>query len=102
LEEPGGGSYGCLITNSAIEFGGGSSAPPGATEGLRILSNAFQQRLNAAAADKSVSGSRLRAVIAKLLALYQGILVLVRAGWDKRDLKALINDEFSEIARRLK
>jgi TetR/AcrR family transcriptional regulator, transcriptional repressor for nem operon len=102
LEEPGGGSYGCLITNSAIEFGGGSSAPPGAAEGLQILSNAFQERLNAAAANKSVGGSRLKALGAKLLALYQGILVLVRAGWDKRDLKALINDEFSEIERRLK
>jgi AcrR family transcriptional regulator len=102
LAEPGGGAYGCLITNSAVEFGGGSALPANASEGLTILSETFEQRLNAIARNgQRRASATTKLAAAKLLALYQGILVLIRAGWDKRILKAMINAEFSQLAGRL-
>jgi TetR/AcrR family transcriptional regulator, transcriptional repressor for nem operon len=102
LDEPGGGAFGCLITNSAVEFGGGTNIPPGAAVGLKILSDTFEHRLKAAGHSRHRSdGLSSRLAATKLLALYQGLLVLIRAGWDKRDLKKMINDEFSQIRGKL-
>ena len=98
LHEPNGGAFGCLITNSAIEFGGGGAIPAGVSEGLRILSDTFADRLASAH-----HAGRLRhdvepaSAASKLLALYQGILVLVRAGEAKAGLKTMINDEFDGL-----
>ncbi|CAE6750257.1 TetR/AcrR family transcriptional regulator [Paraburkholderia haematera] len=99
LREPDGESFGCLITNAAIEFGGsGRSMPTGIDEGLQILSRTFTARLVSArrAGQLSTEIEPARAA-SKLLALYQGTLVLVRAGYDKALLKALINDEFDRL-----
>lgn len=98
LHEPNGETFGCLITNSAVEFGGGAPTPTGVGEGLRILSDAFADRL-----EEAHRAGRLRADLdpaiaaSKLLALYQGILVLVRAGAEKATLETLINDEFDNM-----
>jgi len=87
LQEPDGGASGCLITNSAIEFGD-SGVPDFVPEGLGVLRETFAARLgNAAAA-------------VELLALYQGILVLVRAGYDRRDLEVMIDDVFDSLELR--
>jgi TetR/AcrR family transcriptional repressor of nem operon len=98
LREPNSESFGCLITNTAIEFGGGPGVPAGVGEGLRILSDTFADRLASAQ-----RGRRLRdgvgpsGAASKLFALYQGILVLVRAGWDKTVLETLVNAEFDDL-----
>jgi TetR/AcrR family transcriptional regulator, transcriptional repressor for nem operon len=99
LHEPGGGSSGCLITNSAIEFGGGSAAlPGGVSDGLHILLELFTDRLGLACRTGQLRGGTDPATAALgLLALYQGILVLVRAGWDGRQLQALIDDAFDRL-----
>jgi AcrR family transcriptional regulator len=98
LHEANDETFGCLITNAAVEFGGSGTAHPGVAEGLRILLDTFTDRLATAH-----RGGLLRRDVApltastKLLALYQGILVLVRAGWDKTALSAMINDEFDSL-----
>jgi TetR/AcrR family transcriptional repressor of nem operon len=98
LREPNGELYGCLITNAAVEFGGGSGVPAGVCEGLRMLADAFAERLGSAhRAGRLRSGIEPSAAASKLLALYQGVLVLVRAGWDKAALKTLIEAEFDGL-----
>jgi AcrR family transcriptional regulator len=98
LHEPNGESFGCLITNTAVEFGGGPVLPAGVGEGLRILSDTFADRLvSARRAGQLRSGIEPATATSKLLALYQGILVLVRANWDRAALEALINHEFDGL-----
>jgi AcrR family transcriptional regulator len=98
LHEPNGESLGCLITNTAIEFGGGAALPDGASEGLRILSDTFADRLaSAERAGLTPNDVKPATAALKLLALYQGILVLVRAGWSKAALEPLINQEFDGL-----
>ncbi len=98
LHEPNGETFGCLITNSAIEFGGGNNVPAGVGEGLRVLSKTFADRLQAARrAGLLRNNVELGPEALKLVALYQGVLVLVRAGWDKKTLETLINDEFKQL-----
>lgn len=97
LHEPRGESHGCLITNCAVEFGSADS-PRGVSEGLRILSTVFAERLAAARRSGALRDAIDPAAAAlKLLALYQGILVLVRAGHEKAALKRLITDEFDDL-----
>jgi TetR/AcrR family transcriptional regulator, transcriptional repressor for nem operon len=82
LREPRGESFGCLITNSAIEFGGnGPSIPEGVSAAFQILLQTFVDRLaTAARSGKLRNGVDPASAASKLLALYQGILVLIRAG----------------------
>jgi AcrR family transcriptional regulator len=95
LHEPGDESYGCLITNAAVEFGGQGACPAGVSKGMRMLSDAFAARLTAASRN-GVLGADIDIALAtaKLLALYQGVLVLVRAGHGKPALRRLIDHEF--------
>ncbi len=98
LREPDGGSFGCLITNAAVEFGGDRACPAGVGDGLRILSDTFADRLAAVRRDGGLRRDvDVRVAASKLLALYQGILVLVRAGHDKAALRRLIKDEFDSL-----
>jgi TetR/AcrR family transcriptional regulator, transcriptional repressor for nem operon len=100
LHEPGGEALGCLITNSAVEFGG--AVPPHycVEEGLRLLTLTFADRLDAAWQSGALrAGMEPQAAAVKLLALYQGILVLVRAGHDKAALERLIDDEFDDLEK---
>jgi TetR/AcrR family transcriptional regulator, transcriptional repressor for nem operon len=98
LHEPDGQSFGCLITNSAIEFGGGAGLPAGVGEGLRLLAGLFAGRLESAQRAGPLRGGFDPAAAALgLLALYQGVLVLVRAGWDGQQVQALIDDAFDRL-----
>jgi len=101
LDEPEGS--GCLLTNSAIEFGAGESiAKPGVEAGLDMLETAFQ-----AAIDRllKANGAKPGSLLARqhtysairLLALYQGILVLVRFGRPVDQLRNLINNEINQL-----
>jgi AcrR family transcriptional regulator len=101
LREPGGHSYGCLITNSAVEFGGGDGPHHGVSEGLHTLSIAFADRLAIARRDGALrDGVDPAGASVKLLALYQGTLVLIRAGYDKAALGQAIIDEFDDLESR--
>ena len=98
MHEPDGGSYGCLITNVAVELGGEGDPHPRVRDGLDLLARTFAERLASAEAGgvvTSVGDPDVTAV--KLLALYQGILVLVRAGYDKGALEALVDAEFDAL-----
>lgn len=98
LDEPDGEGFGCLITNSAIELGEGGRPHPCVSDGLETLTRAFAARL-AAAHREGLPRPDVDAEIAaqKLLALYQGILVLVRAGHDRSALARMIDDEFDNL-----
>jgi len=98
LDEPNGEFFGCLITNSAIEFGGGvDPMPTGIQQGLKILLDAFAVRV--ASSRSAKRGIKPANLAGKLLVLYQGILVLIRSGCDKAWLKKMINDEFDQLER---
>jgi len=103
LDEPGESSHGCLLTNSAIEFGTSESvAKSGVQQGLDLLENAFQVALDRmSAAHRTTSGSQPAQshtyTAVTLLALYQGILVLVRFGRSKKQLRKLINSEIDQF-----
>jgi TetR/AcrR family transcriptional repressor of nem operon len=98
LKEPNDESYGCLITNSAVELGSEDGPHTGVGEGMRILAAAFAERLDAARRAGFLRGTSdpMEGAL-KLLALYQGILVLVRAGCDKAGLERLILNEFDTL-----
>lgn len=99
LHEPDGQSFGCLITNSAVEFGGaGAGLPDGVSEGLNVLAGLFAARLESARRAGQLRGGVDPAVAAVgLVALYQGVLVLVRAGWGGQQVQALIDDTFDRL-----
>lgn len=99
LREPNGETFGCLITNSAIEFGAkGEIVEDAILKGFRILERLFVERLS-----EAKSSGRLRGDVdpkdeaVKLLALYQGVLVLVRGGYELKAIKRAINHEFDGI-----
>jgi TetR/AcrR family transcriptional regulator, transcriptional repressor for nem operon len=94
LDEPGGGSSGCLLTNSAIEFGAGNAAVKDRVQaGFQIEEDAFL----AAVRQLPDASSNASAQALKLLALYQGILVLIRFGYPKPKLRDMINHELDNL-----
>jgi AcrR family transcriptional regulator len=98
LHEPDGGSCGCLVTNAAVEFGGGAPVPPGVDEGLAALLSLFTARLETARRTGQLrAGTDPGTAALGLLALYQGILVLVRAGRDTDPLQAVIDSTFAQL-----
>ena len=99
LREPSGETFGCLITNSAIEFGSdGNAASKAVLRGFEILERAFVERLEAAKASKKLGNSLDPKVAAiRLLALYQGVLVLVRGGYDLKLVRRAIDLEFDGL-----
>lgn len=99
LREPDGETLGCLITNSAIEFGAEDDiATSAVARGFDILERLFAARLSAAKSAGLLSSNfDIRAGAARLLALYQGVLVLVRGGFDLKKIKAAIRQEFDHL-----
>lgn len=87
---------GCLVTNSAAEFG---SAPSIATEGVRAgveavrrhAEDVLRRELGVAAAPTAA---------ARVVLLYQGFLVLGRAGLLEDDHVAAVRSEFAELCER--
>jgi AcrR family transcriptional regulator len=99
LREPDGETFGCLITNSAIEFHADREIMESAVlRGFKMLGRLFADRLAAA-----VSSGELpkrfdpKAGAVRLLALYQGVLVLVRGGYDLKAVRRAINQEFDHL-----
>ncbi|WP_374564575.1 TetR/AcrR family transcriptional regulator [Ideonella sp.] len=100
LHEPAGARHGCLLTNSAIEFGpAGGEALTGVHEGLDLLRQAFENSLQEAIDAGHLPRAASPAGLAlRLLALYQGVLVLVRGGRPDSELAPLIDTEFAALA----
>ncbi len=97
------GLHGCLLTNSAVEFGATESiATEGVREGFAILEQAFQRSIDQLVLE---NGGGVRSKFAKnhvysakkLLTLYQGILVLVRFGQSPEELSAFIKNEIRQL-----
>ena len=103
LEEPGEEIHGCLLTNSAVEFGSTNSvAKPGIQQGLDMLEKGFQAGIDEFLVEQNAKpgspfANRYSISAAKLLALYQGVLVLVRFGRSKEQLRSLINTEIDQL-----
>lgn len=99
LEEPNNEHFGCLITNSAIEFGDDQSVCKNSVQrGFDILLQALIHRLTQAQQlGRLRPGLVVLPCALKLLALYQGILVMVRSGYEKAPLRGAIEQEFSSI-----
>jgi TetR/AcrR family transcriptional regulator, transcriptional repressor for nem operon len=99
LREPNNETFGCLITNSAIEFGADREmVEPLVLEGFRMLERLFVDRLTTAVSSGLLPKKfNPKAGAVRLLALYQGVLVLVRGGYDLRAIRRFINDEYDQL-----
>jgi TetR/AcrR family transcriptional repressor of nem operon len=99
LHERGGTKFGCLLTNTAVEFGIGSAAVSAkVTEGYALLERAFAAQCERAKAAGSVRPSLDPDRVAlRLLHAYQGLLVLVRFGRGPSELARLIDDLMTHI-----
>lgn len=95
LDEPNDGAFGCLLTNSAIEFSGSNTiASAEIRQGFERFLSAFRTALmtEGGANPDAVERTSLR-----LLAYYQGLLVLIRHGYDKDTLRDTIKSEIKDI-----
>ncbi len=101
LREPGGEKFGCLITNSAIEFGPDKEMTDQTVrKGFEILERVFLDRMTTAkSAEKLRSGLDPKVASIRLLALYQGVLVLIRGGYEPGKIRRAIICEFDDIER---
>lgn len=98
LHEPDGGSFGCLITNSAVELGGTESPHALVIDAFDVLRRTFAERLTAAPLTGDLpEGVDPEPAALQLLALYQGVLVLVRAGYDTTALESMIDAHFNAL-----
>lgn len=95
LDEPGNGAFGCLLTNSAVEFSGqGSLAGASVQAGFHMFLTAFRETLMRLPG-LSEEAASLKAM--RLLIYYQGLLVLIRHGQDKSALKHALEAEIKAI-----
>lgn len=99
LREPDGETFGCLITNSAIEFGSDDAISERMVpRGFEILEHLLVDRLSAAKlAGKLQDHLDPKIEAVRLLALYQGVLVLIRGGYEPKMIRRAINLEFDNL-----
>lgn len=84
---------GCLLTNAAVEFGARPSvASDGVGLGFALLEQGMRRVL-----EQEIAGDRVDLVLARLLILYQGILVMIRAGRDVSACVAVVQAEFQQL-----
>ncbi|MET9699073.1 TetR/AcrR family transcriptional regulator [Streptomyces sp. NPDC006529] len=92
---------GCLLTNTAVESFTVPQATPGVRRGLDTIESGFAAALTRARAlglvpaDLDVAGAA-----ALLLALYQGLLVLVRSGTDAAKLHTITDGALTSVGAR--
>lgn len=95
LDEPGGKAFGCLLTNSAIEFAGQETEASAALRaGFDLLQTGFTEAL--LTLPQMTQPDAERGAL-RLLAFYQGLLVLIRNDHDKEALRATIPPELKAI-----
>ncbi|MFI7004683.1 TetR/AcrR family transcriptional regulator [Nocardia sp. NPDC050175] len=89
---------GCLLTNSAVESFGLPEAGPEVRQGLDIIEAGFLAALRKAQSLNLLPElPRTDALAAQLLTLYQGLLVLVRAGTPSAKLHMITTSSMASI-----
>ncbi|AEG51041.1 regulatory protein TetR [Sphingobium chlorophenolicum L-1] len=89
---------GCLLTNAAVEFGAGPSvATQGVQDGLALLEAGMRDALL-----RDIDAEHVDRAVTRLLLIYQGILVLRRAGRDISASDAVVRDEFDHLRKMRK
>jgi TetR/AcrR family transcriptional repressor of nem operon len=90
---------GCLVTNTAVEGANlDARAQRFVQHALAIIERALLRALRRAQAQGRLSRSTpVRALAAQLLTLYQGVLVLVRAGMPKARLRRIVAGTFTSL-----
>ncbi|WP_119390052.1 TetR/AcrR family transcriptional regulator [Taklimakanibacter lacteus] len=93
LRSPDADEHGCLLTNAAVEFGAEPSvASQGVQEGFALLKQGIERVVA-----REMPAGRADVIVARLLILYQGILVLVRAGREANACVTVIESEFKQL-----
>ncbi|MFE9426000.1 TetR/AcrR family transcriptional regulator [Kitasatospora sp. NPDC006697] len=89
---------GCLLTNTAVESFTVSQAAAGVRRGLEAIESGFADALTRARALGLLSADLdVEVSAARLLALYQGLLVLVRAGTPRTKLHTITDGAMASI-----
>ncbi|MFC8450319.1 TetR/AcrR family transcriptional regulator [Kitasatospora sp. NPDC057223] len=89
---------GCLLTNTAVECFTVPQAAEGVRRGLETIESGFADALTRARAlGRLPAGSDIGTTAAHLLALYQGLLVLVRAGTPHTKLHTVTDGAMASI-----
>jgi AcrR family transcriptional regulator len=98
FETGSGSDPGCLLTNTAVESFTLPQAAAGVRQGLEIIEAGFTDALTRARALGRVSAELdVGTTAAQLLALYQGLLVLVRAGTPNTKLHTVTDGALASI-----
>lgn len=89
--------YGCLVVNSAAEFGSGDSvASDGVRAGLGLVHRHIEDVVR-----RELGAAEAPATAARLVLIYQGLLVLSRAGLLKAAHRDAITQEFDHLRSRM-
>jgi AcrR family transcriptional regulator len=95
FEAPFNDGYGCLVVNSAAEFGSVDSiARDGVRTGLGLVHRHLEDVVR-----RELGPERAEADAARLALIYQGLLVLSRAGLLTTSHRDAIHQEFDELRR---
>jgi len=89
---------GCLLTNTAVESFSVPQATPGVRRGLETIESGFADALRRARAQRLLPAELdVEVSAAHLLAVYQGLLVLVRSGTDAVKLHTVTDGALASI-----
>ncbi|MBT2469657.1 TetR/AcrR family transcriptional regulator [Streptomyces sp. ISL-66] len=92
---------GCLLTNTAVESFTVPQATPGVRRGLETIESGFADALTRARAQRQLPAELdVETSAAQLLAVYQGLLVLVRSGTGAAKLHTITNGALASIGAR--
>jgi TetR/AcrR family transcriptional repressor of nem operon len=87
--------YGCLVVNSAAEFGSGDSiASHGVRVGLDLVHRHLEDVIR-----REIGSAAVSSTAARLSVIYQGLLVLSRAGRLTLAHEVAVRDEFDTLRR---
>lgn len=96
LREPLADGYGCLVTNAAVEFGSSRSiASEGVNSALDLLGSGIRAVLT-----REIGADRARIAADRLVLIYQGILVLARAGRADVGAEDVLRAEFNRLRKK--
>src|SRR5690606_23814441 len=85
--------FGCLVTNSMIEFGDDRSP---AADAIANVAASLDARLGAVLA-REIGEENAPAMTARLILLYHGLLVLARAGQATAGVEGALRAQFAEL-----
>ncbi|MEV5491173.1 TetR/AcrR family transcriptional regulator [Streptomyces bobili] len=92
---------GCLLTNTAVESFSVPHVAPGVRRGLETIESGFADALTRARTQRLLPEELdVEESAAQLLALYQGLLVLVRSGTDAAKLHTITDGALALICAR--